>query len=147
MGNPYPADVETSDGTTVVGGQINFTTGNQPGGGGLPTGWTVNDPDPGTLNGGTDGSGVFLTADGDITGVYGPDAAEWTDGDGSDVGIGHTGVTSGPSMGAAFTAVGGNGATVALNAGGLPVTNLPSADPHIAGALWNNAGTPAISAG
>lgn len=39
------------------------------------------------------------------------------------------------------------GATAALDCAALPITGLATADPHIAGALWNNAGTPAISAG
>ena len=34
-----------------------------------------------------------------------------------------------------------------LDLGGLPVLNLPTSDPGVAGALWNNSGTPAISSG
>jgi hypothetical protein len=48
---------------------------------------------------------------------------------------------------AAFVAEGGAGAIVSLDCGELPVINLPTVDPHIDGALWNNAGTPAISTG
>lgn len=116
------------------------------GGGGLPTGWTVNDPDPGVLNGGDDG-GLILGSDGNNEAALAADSLEFADGSGSDVAIGHNGVTSAPADAPCLTADGANGATVALDAGGLPVVNLPSADPHIAGALWNNAGTPAISAG
>lgn len=47
----------------------------------------------------------------------------------------------------AFIASGGQGATAALDCGFLPVVNLPTSDPHVNGALWNNVGTPAISAG
>ena len=58
------------------------------------------------------------------------------------------GMSSRPDSPNAAYAVDANGSgTVALDAGGLPITNLPTSNPHIAGALWNNAGTPAISAG
>ena len=37
------------------------------------------------------------------------------------------------------------GATVALDAGGLTIQNLPTADPGTSGALWDNAGIPSFS--
>lgn len=61
--------------------------------------------------------------------------------------VGH-GIHSNPAAGVpAFTAQTLAGGTVALDCGTLAIVNLPTADPHIAGALWNSAGTPAISAG
>jgi hypothetical protein len=52
-----------------------------------------------------------------------------------------------PAGNIAFSASGSKGATVAVDAGGLAIINLPTVDPVIAGALWNDGGTPAISVG
>lgn len=61
---------------------------------------------------------------------------------------GSEGVSAAASTdGTCFTADSGAGATAALDAGALPIINLPTSDPGIAGALWNDSGTPAISAG
>lgn len=56
-------------------------------------------------------------------------------------------VAAGPSGGTCFRATDEAAATVALDCGTLAIVNLPTADPHIAGGLWNNSGTPAISTG
>lgn len=46
-----------------------------------------------------------------------------------------------------FRATSGDPTEGALDCNGLSITNLVTTDPAIAGALWNNAGTPAISTG
>lgn len=54
------------------------------------------------------------------------------------------------NVGAFTIATGGHTVSIhgdRLDTGGLPVTGLPTSDPHIAGALWNSGGTPTISAG
>lgn len=124
-------------------------------GGSLPEGWTANDPDPGTLNA---ASGELAFTDGgiqgddetdkfDISATQGVRVRSDTTEETYRIRIG-TGIFSNPAADVpAFTAVGDAGGTVALDAGGLAIINLPAADPHIAGALWNDGGTPAISTG
>lgn len=45
-------------------------------------------------------------------------------------------------------ALNGNGVTVTTDAAGnMILTNVPTADPHVVGALWSNAGVLTLSAG
>jgi hypothetical protein len=110
------------------------------GGGSLPTGWTQDASDPANVN--THGGSLFARGAFAQIGVETEDETTGT----------HMGATTGIASvpdadNIAFRASGSAGATVALDAGGLTIINLPTVDPGIAGALWNNAGTPAISAG
>jgi hypothetical protein len=42
----------------------------------------------------------------------------------------------------------GNSIVIAVNAGGVPVwSGVPTADPHVVGALWANTGVLTLSAG
>ncbi|MGX9144986.1 hypothetical protein [Mesorhizobium sp. 128a] len=40
-----------------------------------------------------------------------------------------------------------NGGKITIESGGTVIVTLPTADPHVVGALWNNAGTVTVSAG
>lgn len=127
MANPYPFDIKDDAGSNSpvkLSGVIDFTdSGNQPGTG-LPDGWTqTGDPADVSMEGGQ------LAAD-----------------SGANVTMGADGFFS-AATDTCFTATNDEGATVALDAGALPITNLPTSDPGIAGALWNSMGTPAISTG
>lgn len=111
------------------------------GGGGLPTGWTQDASNPANVDAGN--GGLSAEANGG-TAVFG----------GNSIGISGNGefsasrngiIQMGSNGGATLRVVSSHGSTIALNAGGLPVTNLPTSDPGISGALWNNAGVPAIS--
>ena len=111
----------------------------------LPTGWTEDDSDPAFVAGGAGGLGFddgtnAAAVQAGIVFV----ASDTTD-EAYNMRSG-AGITSAsPPSAPCFSALAGAGATVAFDAGALPVVNLPTADPGIDGALWNNAGTPAIS--
>ena len=161
-GQSYPAELLDAEGRPILPGAtvIQFTDasiqpGSGGGGGGLPTGWTqAGDPaDVSTQGGGLYvGTGDLDTPTSDY--VYaGPSPGQFGVSDMAgvenySVGVG-VGIVSVPTSNAgnAFRADPTGGGTVALDCGTLPIVNLPTADPHIAGALWNNAGTPAISSG
>lgn len=123
--NPYPIEIQAGDdkGPVVFGGDATFTDpDNQPGGGGLPTGWTEDASNPANVS--TEGGTLGFDADGN-SGVFESGAAFQPGGTGPAVSIQITdGVVSNPSESTAFTAAGDNGATVALDAGGLDVLNV-----------------------
>ena len=109
---------------------------------GLPRGWTQTGTpaaavaDDGTQSTTVKPTGVVVTQDAANEGYF------------MEIGFG---VFSEPSSAsAAFTADGGAGGTVALDAGGLLVVGfqgLPAADPHSAGALYTTTGALMVSAG
>lgn len=113
------------------------------GGGGLPTGWTQDVSNPSNVDAGSgslsaEANGGTAIIGGNSIGISG--AGEFS--------ASRNGITqAGSNSGATFRAVSSHGSTVALDCGGLPIAALPTANPHIVGALWNNGGTPAISAG
>jgi hypothetical protein len=88
------------------------------GGGGLPTGWTQDDQDPASVD----------TNGGNLTASDGAFVTSQDDSDGQATLSSQAGVISAPSAGSGtcFTADGGVGATVALDAGGLNITNASS---------------------
>lgn len=134
------------------------------GGGGLPDGWSQDTEDPGNVVS-TGGGGLSLGTDsvwGLSAGQDGPNGQEaFVDNTGfnadayddegaqrSQLSAQSDGVTCGPvAGGSAFTAQSTFGGVAALDCGTLAIINLPTSDPHIAGALWNDGGTPAISTG
>lgn len=126
------------------------------GGGGLAlTGWSEDSGNPADVatNGGAldlgDGNVHAQDGTGNVAGIE-PSGTVFVNGAAGDLYViqAGVGITSQPPPDiAAFTAFSENGGTVAMDAGGLSIINLPTSDPHIASALWNNAGTPAISAG
>lgn len=155
-GASYPANISTpgpddDPGSRVAfDGFVNFTDDtDQPAPGDvpfLPTGWTEDDSDPANVSG---GAGSLGFDDGTVASQFNQNGMSLTQ-DAGDAFLNTAldgGVQSGPAATACFTAANDGGATVALNSGGLPIVNLPSADPHIAGALWNDGGSPAISTG
>lgn len=171
MPNPFPIAVTGADGITVLVGEATFTDeDNQPGGDALPTGWTKDTPNVGDFSYAANSRTALIGPAGDPTDpdsgleielvciagstyrlIAEPGSVEalyQADIGGSLDLSTASGIESQPHQAgtAAFTA-GGGGATAALDCGALPVINLPTVDPGIAGALWNDAGTPAISAG
>lgn len=103
------------------------------GGGGLPTGWTADNPDPGDLDM-ADGKlatafpidfSVTTAAFGtDVTGMgVGPGLVLFDEAGANVVADTDGGVSSAPSGGVAYAADGSNGATIALDAGGLDIAN------------------------
>ena len=144
-----PGIIQKADGTVWLvnpdGTETQLPGGG--GGGGLAlTGWTEDDSDPAFVEGGAGGldfddgtNGAAISA---VVVVVASEAGE-----AYNMRLGN-GITSASTISApCFSAYDTAGATVALDAGGLPVVNLPAADPGIPGALWNNAGIPAISGG
>lgn len=135
------------------------------GGGGLAlTGWTEDASDPANLasNGGNLdlGAGSLSIESGEILIDNFTNFGEFRSGAavvGSDSGaegaetyamrVGHGVTAAAPPGTAAFTALTAAGATVAFDANGLAIINWPTVDPHIEGALWNNAGVPTFSSG
>lgn len=114
------------------------------------TGW-ADDPDaPGTVNG---GNGSLFFDDGSSNNQF--SAHGWTlnkdDGDDDTEAyycFFEQGFNSNPPPGvAAYNAYADAGGLASLDCDGLPILNLPTSDPHILGALWNNDGTPAFSTG
>lgn len=142
--NPYPIEIQAGDdkGPVVFGGDATFTDpDNQPGGGGgLPTGWTVDDPTTGDLS--ANGGGLFMEdgtidlANGEIdatdstfTAAFAAQGVQFGDSDsGASGNYSQFGAISKPASGAAFTADAGAGATVALDAGGLDISNAGDVD-------------------
>jgi hypothetical protein len=82
---------------------------------------------------------VLLTAGGDNISVVGTPGIVG----GVGVAVGDAGFT--PTT--AFVVQNGAASVGALDCGGLPILQLPTVDPEIVGALWNDGGTPAISTG
>lgn len=138
---------------SVVPAEVNPTPEGSPGGS-LPDGWTVNDPDDGVLNAPL---GTLK-----ISGVQADSLAARETTLDIDTGGGEIQTSGGPIRFAAGAnnriIYAANTLTFAFNvglviaSGGIdmgenPIINLPTSDPGVAGALWNNAGTPAISAG
>lgn len=140
--------------TGPTGAGLTGPTG--PTGAGLPTGWEEDEEDPADVF--TNGGALIAGTDGDngITVIVPNGVNVQRPIDGVSIFVVDTSVddvvralggiqAAGESQ--SFAADPSQGATVSLNANGLPITNLPTVDPAIAGALWNDGGTPAISAG
>lgn len=156
LGDSYPVELLDDQGNRVATevAAVQFTDGaDQPSrsnGGSLPEGWTQSGS-PANVE--THGGSLSTGAAGGISigNDDPPDPATLSltepAGDGIVTATGAEGVQSFPTGTTAYAASGANGATVALDAGGLAIINLPAADPHIAGALWDDGGTPAISTG
>lgn len=133
-GQAYPVELLLPDGRTLTG-TLQFTDateqpGSGGGGGGLPTGWTINDPSDGDLNANNGalflGNGGIDAGDGaGVQGTFAKNAIECVDNAGSsfvqmDL---EFGVLSTPTGATAFVASGDAGATIALDAGGLTIVN------------------------
>jgi hypothetical protein len=111
----------------------------------FPKGWTITpanesvddvDISYGAISGEANGGTAWFSGDG-VT----------LDGAGSAY-MNRNGIVGAASNGgASFRASSSSGSDSAMDCGGLPIINLPTADPHIAGALYNLAGVPTISAG
>lgn len=144
----YAQLVVVYTGADVGAGWAVLSQGVPGGGGGLPTGWTADDPDPGVLNGGSDGL-LLIGADGGVT--VGTDGSSEVnlfasanggitvvDANGDTVfqASENAGVVSTPTSDSgrpAFSAGNGNGATQAFDAGGLEIDNalLGAAIPYV----------------
>lgn len=134
VANPYPAQILRDDGSVDRDGFVDFTDpDNQPGGSGLPTGWTQDDDDPSDVdsNGGylNLGGGHFQTVDdASLSGAVVPGEVAAADGGGSGeqyrMSVGE-GIYSVPLADVpAFSAHATAGGTIALDGGGLPIQNI-----------------------
>lgn len=133
----------TSDGTIVTIG-IPLS----PSGGVFFSGWTSDFADPSVVS--TNGGSLFMD-DGTNQAIYSPTQASISDDgagqEGYFIGVGLGIQSASPADVPAFQAQNADGATVALDCGGLTIINLPTSDPHIATALYTTGGAVLVSAG